>query len=460
MKFRIISALLAVVIGVSAAAQSRSGYFVDNYIYNYQLNPAFQPDAKFFVGLPGIGGLNVGINGTLGVSDVLYPVTMNGRTRTTTFMNPMISTEEALSHIKEKNRFGINTKINLLSFGFRGFGGFNTVSISAVANANVHFPKAFFRLAKEGITNTTYDIHNIGARAEGYAEIALGHSRNITKDLRVGATLKILAGAGNAELHLDRAELTLGKDSWEVLTQGTLQANLQGISYEHKYNDVTKREYVSGVEFDSDKLGLGGIGVAVDLGAEYTFMDNIKFSAAILDLGFINWKNNVMARTVGPNGKSSNTVNTNLFTFNIDDNASNSFSNELDRMKDDLSYLYQLEDQGDLGSTTKMLGATINVGAEYMMPFYRKLSFGALSSTRIQGAYTWTEFRVSANFNPFSAIALNLNAVTGTYGTGFGWMLNFKSFFIGMDQVAFKYSKQWIPLSSTAKLNMGINIVF
>ena len=458
MKFRIISALLAVVIGVSAAAQSRSGYFVDNYLYNFQLNPAFQPNTKFFLGLPGIGNLNVGVNCTLGVSDFLYPVNINGQTRTTTFLNPMVSTSEFMSKIKDKNRIGLNTKLNILTFGFRGFGGFNTLSISAVANANAHMPKIFFQMAKEGITNTTYDIHNLGARVEGYGEIALGHSRNITKDLRVGATLKILVGAGNAELHLDRAELTLGKDAWEVVTEGTLQSNIAGTSFKYDYNDVTKREYVNG--FDFDKFSIGGFGAAIDLGAEYTFMNDFKFSAALLDFGFINWKNNLLARTVGPNGKSSNLVSTKLFNFNVDDNAPNSFSNELDRMKDDLSYLYQLEDQGNQGSTTKMLGATLNFGAEYMLPLYRKLSFGALSSTRIQGAYTWTEFRVSANFNPFSALALNVNAVTGTYGTGFGWMLNFKSFFIGMDQVAFKYSKQWIPLSSTAKLNMGINIAF
>lgn len=460
MKFRIISALLAVVIGVSATAQSRSGYFVDNYVYNYQLNPAFQPNSKFFLSFPGLGNLNLGVNGSLGISDVLYPVTMNGRTQTTTFMNPQVSTSEFLSHIKDKNRIGANIKLGILAFGFRGFGGFNTFSINAVTNVNAHMPKAFFQLAKQGLTNTTYDIHHLGARAEGYVEVGLGHSRNITKDLRVGATIKVLVGAGNAELHLDEAALTLGKDSWDVVTSGTFQGNMQGLSFEHEYNDVTKREYVNGFDFDSDKLGIGGIGAAIDLGAEYTFMNDFKFSAAILDLGFINWKNNLMARTVGPDGKASNKVSTNLFKFNLDDKADHSFENELDRMKDDLSYLYQLEDQGDLGSTTKMIGATLNLGAEYIFPLYRKLSFGALSTTRIQGAYGWTEFRVSANFNPFSALALNINAVTGTYGTGFGWMLNFKSFFIGMDQVSFKYSKQWIPLSSTARLNMGINFAF
>ena len=59
------------------------------------------------------------------------------------------------------------------------------------------------------------------------------------------------------------------------------------------------------------------------------------------------------------------TFNTDRYTFNVDDSKPNSFSNEWDKIKDDLSALYELDDMGDTGSKTRALGATLNLGVEY-----------------------------------------------------------------------------------------------
>lgn len=44
-----------------------------------------------------------------------------------------------------------------------------------------------------------------------------------------------------------------------------------------------------------DGFGLNGFGVALDLGAEYKINDDWRVSAAVMDLGFINWSNNMKA---------------------------------------------------------------------------------------------------------------------------------------------------------------------
>lgn len=119
---------------------------------------------------------------------------------------------------------------------------------------------------------------------------------------------------------------------------------------------------------------------------------------------------------------------------------------------------------GELSSRTRALGATLNVGVDYELPYYRKLHFGLLNSTRINGKYSWTQFRLSANVAPVKVFSAGINAAVGTYGFGFGWILNLHArginFFLGMDHTVGKLSKQFIPLNSNASLNLGLNFPF
>ena len=83
----IIPAMLAMPI-VAMAQNTNSGYFVEEYTYRHQLNPAFGNENEY-VSLPALGNFNVALNGNLNLTDVLYNV--NGKT--TTFLNPMVSVE-------------------------------------------------------------------------------------------------------------------------------------------------------------------------------------------------------------------------------------------------------------------------------------------------------------------------------------------------------------------------------
>lgn len=441
-------------IQAASAQTTYSGYFLDNYDYRFQMNPAFGNE-KNFVSMPVLGNFNLGLRGNLDLQDVVY--NLNGKN--VLFTNPGISASEAMSKFAEKNRLGINFKIDLLSGGFHAFGGYNTVSIGAALNVNATIPKTFFSLAKEGISNRTYDIHNLDAYADAYAQIALGHSRDIKQvpGLRVGAAIKFLIGAGNLDFHLNRADLTLGQDSWTAVTNADVYASLGGFKFETDVNDKTGHRYVSGGNLD-DGYSLNGFGLGFDLGAEYKWRD-FRFSAAVLDLGFISWGKTAWASTDG-----DQTIDTDAYTFNADGDAGNSFENEWDRLSNDLSKLYELNDKGQLSSRTKALAATLNFGVDYQFPLYRKLHFGLVNSTRLAGRYTWTQFRLSANVAPVKWLSADANVVAGTYGVGFGWLLNIHApgfnLFVGMDHTIGKLSKQFVPLKSNADFNIGINFPF
>lgn len=460
-KFFIIASVVAGCI-TADAQNTYSGYFLDNYTYRYEMNPAFG-NSKGFVSMPALGNFNLALRGTLHLSDIFYKSPDGGRTML--FTNPQIPAAEAMSKFGDRNRLSTNNKIDILSVGFKAFGGYNTVSVSASMNLETSLPKSFFALAKEGLSNTTYSIKDMFANANAYATIALNHSRDIKQvpGLRVGAALKFYLGAGNFDVRFNEADLTLGTDAWTARTNADIYASVTGLKFEHDIytpegsNGGAPREYVSGANLD-DGFGLNGFGLGFDLGAEYKW-NGFRFSAAVLDLGFMSWGKTQWASTDG-----TQTFTTDAYTFSADGSADNSFEKELDNLTDDLSKLYQLKDMGEQSSRTRALAATLNFGVDYELPVYKNLHFGLLNSTHINGPYTWTQFRLSANIAPVKVFSADVNVAAGTYGFGFGWMLNLHvtgfNLFLGMDHTLGTLSKQMIPLNSNASLNFGLNFPF
>lgn len=449
----IVAALFISLPAILTAQNTYSGYFVDGYTYRFRMNPAFGNDSTKFVSIPGVANINVAARGNLHVRDVFYNV--DGKT--TTFLNPGVSVSELMNNLSDNNKVGADVNITVLAGGFKAWGGYNTVSINARANANLRAPKELFRLLKQGVENKTYDISNLGAHADAYVEMAFGHSREINKHWRVGGALKFLLGGGNMDAKLNNAKLTLGEDNWTIQSNAELHSSVKGLYYKTDLNKNTGHEYVSGM--DVDGIGLNGFGMALDLGAVYTLNQDWQFSAALLDFGFIHWNNDMLATTHG-----TKTFETDRYTFNVNDDATNSFDNEWDKIRDDISALYELDNAGDAGGRTKMIAATLNFGAQYTLPVYRKLNFGLVNTTRIQGDYTWTDFRLSANVAPVKMFSASANLALGTYGAGFGWLLNYHytgfGIFMGMDHTLGKLSKDGIPLSSNASFNLGMNVLF
>ena len=449
---KLAAALLCATTAMSAAAQNRSAFFADNYTYRYQLNPALAPESNF-VSMPGAGNINVGLNGNVSLTQFLYNRQIDGRSRTTTFMSPLVDASEFMSGIKDYNRSGITSRIGVLAGGFKAWGGYNTVSLNAVVNAQVRAPRAIFSFLKEGVSNRTYDISDVDAHADTYAEIALNHSRQINDRWRVGMAVKMLLGFGNIDVNLKQANLSLNDDNWSAVTEAEIHTNYKGVAYSTDVNSNTGHRYVDNIDFPG-YTGVNGYGVAFDLGAEFRLNSDWTFTAAINDLGFIKWDSDLVASTNG-----EHTFNSSDYTLDPND-----WKSTWEPMRDRLSTLYELENLGDQGSRTRTLAATMNVSAEYTLPVYRNLTFGLLNTTRIAGNLSSTDFRLAATVTPVKCFSAAINYGIGTYGSAFGWMLNYSgtgfNFFLAMDNTLGKLAKQGVPLTSNAQLSMGMNFPF
>ena len=458
------AALMAV--GCSAAAQTiNSAYFTEDYKFRHMLNPAFGNEQNY-VSIPALGNISVNTHGNFGYRDVImsnpmYPSLSDKKM--TTFMNPYISAEDALSGFSTgNNRITGDVSLTILSAGFKAFGGYNTIEINSRTTTGVSLPYELFEFAKN-TGNHSYDIGDINAHAQSFAEIAFGHSRQINDKLRLGAKLKVLVGLGRADVKMRnmKADLT-AEDKWTITGEATADVSMKGFSYvseEKKYNIEGSGTYERVNNVDLDGVGVGGFGMAVDLGGVYEINEDWTVSASVLDLGFISWTNDMLAEN-----RSKSFVFNGFHDVSVTSDRGEEIDTKVDRYGDQLADFANLTDMGDKGGRSTGIGATINVGAEYTLPVYRKVSFGALCTSRINGAYSWTEGRLSANYAPLNWLDGGVSFAVNSFTTSMGWVLNLHpkgyNFFIGMDHILGKTSKEMIPLSSNASLTVGMNITW
>lgn len=95
----VVAASLAAMSDSAMAQGLSSGYFVEDYKFRHNMNPAFDNEQNY-ISLPALGNINVRTQGNFGLGDVLFDNPRYGvdsDKKKTTFMNPYISTSDALS---------------------------------------------------------------------------------------------------------------------------------------------------------------------------------------------------------------------------------------------------------------------------------------------------------------------------------------------------------------------------
>ncbi len=457
----------------AAAAQSapRSAYFLDGYTFRHELNPAFAGERNY-VSVPALANVNPSFYSNVGVKTFLYK-TDGGQYDLTTFMSPTVSGAEFMSKLSENNHINANIDITLLSAGFKAFGGFNTITIGAHTDVGVNLPKdlfAFMKLGQQG-PDTRYNFSNIDVRANAMAEIALGHQRQIDKKLAVGAKLKVLLGAGGANAHIDNMDVRFGGDKWIIKADGYMNvAAGKGLYMPTRLESGAEIEkpgmknLIDWGKIDYDSFGLSGFGMGVDLGATYRLLPDLELSAAVNDLGFMSWNHAIKARTGTGEWEFDGFQNIGV-NDDQPDYEDNKIETQFDNMWYDLQDAVSFHREATESSYTKALAATIHLGAEYKMPFYKNLTGSFLFSSHIAGCASWTEGRFYANVKPVKWFDATVNYGASTYGSSFGWMLNFHpkgfNFFIGSDHMLFKVTPQFVPVcNATANINLGFNVTF
>jgi hypothetical protein len=455
-----IATFLAASAGVVQAQEFSSAYFLDGVTSRHEQNPAFGNDQNYF-SFPALGSLNLKLQGNFGVQDILFKNPQSGYYNRT-FMHPDVSVSDALSGFnKGANKITEDVAITFLSMGFQGLGGYNTIELKTKSVGGVSVPYELFEFAND-LKNKNYEFDDIRAKVSLYTELAFGHSHQVSEKLRVGAKVKLLFGHANADLTIEDMTANLVGNQW-VLSSKKAEANvnMKGITFKNKVSDYKTTgtyEHVDLGETDVDNVGVSGFGLGLDIGAQYEIIQGLKVSAAVKDIGFISWSNNHLLK------QRSSTFNFNGFhdvAIKSDDTKpGETLDDKMDGYADQLSDFMSLSNEGDTGGKTTSLAATVCLGGEYTLPMYEPLTAGLLFQQRINGPFSWTEGRISANWKPLSWLNGGLNFGVNTFGTSAGWIVNFHpngfNFFVGMDHIFGKMTKEMVPLSSNASFSMGI----
>ena len=434
----------------TSAQELRTSYFMETSNFRHQMNPALL-DSPYFGMF--FSNINLGMTGNIGAKQFIFDTNglpgYTGDYRYTTFMDPNVDAKTFLNKLHDKNRFDLYLNYNLFSVGFKAWGGVNLLELNLRSNTNLTLPKGLFEFAKTAGEKEHYEFGGLGMRTQNYMELALGHSRDINKQWRVGGKLKFLIGAAYADFTADNVTLDMTEDAWRIQSNAQVKASLLKSDVIHEdpsKNSADGRPRVK--ELDNFGFSLPGFGMALDLGVTYKPIENLTLSAAITDLGFISWKNTHHASSQGD------------YTFdgfnNIyiggDKEHTEDIEDQFDQIGDDLEEMFSVYDDGTK-TATQALAATLNVGAEYKLPAYDKLKFGFLYTSRIHGKYSWHQGMLNVGVRPVKWFECNVNGAVTSTGVTAGGMLSLKAphfnFYIAADRFFSKMGKQGVPLNSS-----------
>ena len=441
---------MAAAILPTSAQELRTSYFMETSNYRHQMNPALLDSP--YVGLL-FSNINIGMTGNIGAKQFIFDTNglpgYTGNYRYTTFMDPNVDAKTFLNKLHDKNRFDLYLNYNLFSVGFKAWGGVNLLELNLRSNTNLTLPKGLFEFAKTAGEKEHYEFGGLGMRTQNYMELALGHSRDINKQWRVGGKLKFLIGAAYADFTADNVTLDMTEDAWRIQSNAQVKASLLKSDVIHEdpsKNSADGRPRVK--ELDNFGFSLPGFGMALDLGVTYKPIENLTLSAAITDLGFISWKNTHHASSQGDYTFDG----FNNIYIGSDKDQTEDIDDQFDQIGDDLEEMFSVYDDGTK-TATQVLAATLNVGAEYKLPAYDKLKFGFLYTSRIHGKYSWHQGMLNVGVRPVKWFECNVNGAVTSTGVTAGGMLSLKAphfnFYIAADRFFSKMGKQGVPLNSS-----------
>ena len=459
-KYLLTGLLLGSTVWGAQAQALRAGYFSESYLLRHEMNPALANSCDYY-SLPVLGSTHLDVGANFGVKNLIFE--RKYESGLTTFMNPEVS-ESFLDDLKRQNKLCINMDMPVISVGFNAFGGYNTIGSGMHIRSTFGLDKNLFRFMKE-LASRDYDLSETRFTLMAWEDISLGHSRQITDELRVGTKIKAMIGLTYADANFDGTQAIFSQDAWQMHLRGAL--NIAGGGYmQAKENSDELNSYE---DYAPENKGFG---MAFDFGATYKMpmVEGLTLSAAVTDLGWIKWDcqkavaDNEPFRFEGFNhakvhsGQGSTDPETGESGY-----YDGTINEQWERINDDLEDMVKFKVAGT-STVNHSVGATLTLGAEYALPVYDKVTFGALYTQRFSRTFGYVEGRLVANYAPSSIFDVALTTQVTSYGASLGTLVNLRvpgfNFFLGFDRLYLgSYNSDMVPLNKGGvDFAFGINV--
>lgn len=467
----ILSTILLAILFLPAAAQQQSTLYYMNLPQAHLLNPALRSSNGFYLGLPGVSGININFNTNfIGYSDV-FRLSANGDSILTP-LHPDFDQDGFLKKIKNANFISPDVNIQTFGLGFKaGKDLYIFFDVNEKVDAGISLPGDLFRLALKGneeFTGSKIDLTNFDARMTYYREVAAGFSKNVTPELRIGVRAKMLMGI--ATMQVDNRNLTIDVlDDYAHRLATDMSVNISGpvtvyLNNENGLDSLTIDE--ERLKDPSFYLSNRNPGFGIDIGAVYQLTPKISLSAAYNGFGTINWKSDITTITA---------QNEFLFSgFDLTEviDGTKDFEELAEELVDSLKNSFTITESPDAFRT--FIPGTLTFGASYNLT--KRLSVGAVSNTLFYKGKVRSSFMLSANANLGSALSAGLSytAINSSYdnlGAGIAFRLGVVQFYTIADKIPLMYNKIIIPGDNptsillpdkwnTLTFRFGMNLVF
>src|SRR5690554_1850486 len=278
---------LLVLAGQVKAQDPMGLYFMETIPQIKHTNPAMQPRANGFFALPNVNQL---FQSDLAFSDVFQDVGSE-------WVSPLSKRFNYGDLYKTTGKaFNINQQadVQLVGLGFRSERDYISVSLSMKGAVAMGVPSDLFRITDKGFSNgSRFDFSTLRTKMVTYKEINIGYSREWTEDLTLGINVKPLFGVMGGMTDISRFELHTSREVYNVYVDGKVYTSAP-LEVEESETPGDFPESIEGRDMD-DEWGsyfssFKNPGIALDVGAVYRLNDRLQLSAALSNLGFIKWK--------------------------------------------------------------------------------------------------------------------------------------------------------------------------
>lgn len=427
MKFRPALFILIVLLsGISRinAQDVNSFYFMRGIPQVYQINPAFQPECNFFLGLPGLAPMKVRTsNSSFEFGDLIqYSDRIDSLV---TFLHPDgIGGEAFLDRLDDQNSFISEFSTSLASFGFRREDTYFTFDIRERFSYRMDYSDDYLRLPIVGPDEGEFFDMDIGLDMSLFNEFSMGISQKFSEQLTVGIRGKLFFGQAN--VYTERFDLSLatGEEVWEISNDISINTSAPYLIDYVNFAVSAPLETITGnlENFDPETPDAGEItqlvinprnfGLGLDIGVDYRLYDWLQLSASLVDFGSIKWKDRMV---------------------NFQHQAEYDYEGvEVDLLEEEEfveGFVDSLETSYDNFTASQVeyrnfLPAKLYIGGAYYP--HPKISLGLLSRTDFYKGDLRQQFTASANFYPLKMISatVSYSVINNSYkNIGFGLAL-------------------------------------
>lgn len=276
----LLAALSLLLIGSSFAQRNLTLYHLQQVVQTNNVNPAFIPDAQYYVAIPFLSAPNFAWgNRGFKFKDIGLGKPIRGS----------IDYSQARMNASLMNYGTGDASFELFNVGYRCGNHFFTGGLTDYLDLDIRMGKEFLQFIDAYGGNKlqpgrSYDASNYNVDFNHYRAIYLGYAHQFNQRLSFGGKFKLLSG-------LESLRTTNNGFGFAVYDEAVGVAVVNNLDVISSGMNVWFGDGYSGWYID------GNWGLAVDLGGRFQVNDQLELSASVVNLGFLKW-NRRLSRSV------------------------------------------------------------------------------------------------------------------------------------------------------------------